>query len=137
MPRILDGLETTPVVAILGPRQVGKTTLALEIASATPSLYLDLENDADRARLGEPGWYLREHPDELPVLDEIHRVPDLFRTLRGVVDERRRAGRRTVQYLILGSAGIDLLRQSGESLAGRIACFRALPVQRARDRVSG
>ena len=125
--RVLVGIDSTPVVAILGPRQVGKTTLALEIASGTPSVYLDLEDDADRARLADPGWYLREHPEELLVLDEIHRVPDLFRTLRGVVDERRRAGRRSAQYLILGSAGIDLLRQSGESLAGRIAYFELCP----------
>lgn len=125
--RVLDGLATAPVVAILGPRQVGKTTLALEVAAGTPSLYLDLEDDAVRARLEDPGWYLREHPDELLVLDEIHRVPDLFRTLRGIVDERRRSGRRTGQYLILGSAGIDLLRQSGESLAGRIAYFELCP----------
>ena len=127
LPVVLESVETTPVVALLGPRQVGKTTLALEIAAGRPSLYLDLENEADRARLDDPGWYLREHPDELLVLDEIHRVPDLFRTLRGVVDERRRAGRRAAQYLILGSAGIDLLRQSGESLAGRIAYHELCP----------
>ncbi len=121
-------LENFPAVALIGPRQVGKTTLALEIADSRPSVYLDLESAQDRAKLSDPGFYLRQHLDRLVVLDEIHRMPDLFAELRGVIDENRRAGRRAGQFLILGSASMDLLRQSGESLAGRIAYCEMYPL---------
>lgn len=107
-------------VALLGPRQVGKTTLALDLAKDRSSLYLDLESDRDRDRLSEPVLYLQQHGDKLVILDEIHRMPQLFAQLRGIIDANRREGRRTGQFLILGSASIDLLRQSSESLAGRI-----------------
>lgn len=105
---------------MIGPRQVGKTTLAQDIAEARGALYLDLEDTNDRAKLTSPALFLRQYEDRLVVLDEIHRVPELFQTLRGVIDQGRRKGRRTGRFLILGSASIDLLRQSGESLAGRI-----------------
>lgn len=118
---IIDLLQGSPAVAIFGPRQVGKTTLARKIADGRPSLYLDLEREADRVKLSDPADYLRRHVEKLIVLDEIHRMPDLFTELRGVIDDNRRAGRRHGQFLILGSASIELLRQSGESLAGRIA----------------
>ena len=119
--RILQYLDETPAVALLGPRQVGKTTLARDIAAQTPdSLYLDLENPGDAARLAEPGRYLDLHTERLVILDEVQRMPDLFRVLRGQIDERRRRGRRTRQFLLLGSASDALLRQSSESLAGRI-----------------
>jgi uncharacterized protein len=108
-------------VALLGPRQVGKTTLAHEIAQETGALYLDLEAKADRAKLTEPALFLRGFEDRLVILDEIHRVPELFQTLRGLIDEGRRRGHRHGRFLILGSAAIELLRQSSESLAGRIA----------------
>lgn len=114
-------LEDFPAVAIIGPRQAGKTTLALQLAEHRPSLYLDLQLDTDRAKLDDPAPYLLEHKDKLIVLDEIHRVPELFSTLRAVIDENRRSGRRHAQFVILGSASPDLLRQSGESLAGRLA----------------
>ncbi len=107
-------------MALVGARQVGKTTLALEIARDREALYLDLESREDRAKLAEPALFLSNYQDRLVILDEIHRVPDLFQTLRGLIDQGRRAGRRTGRFLILGSASIDLLRQSGESLAGRI-----------------
>ncbi len=110
-----------PAVAILGPRQAGKTTLALQIAERRPSIYLDLQLASDRARLSDPAPYLAEHRDKLVILDEIHRVPELFATLRSIIDANRRAGRRHGQFVILGSASPDLLRQSGESLAGRLA----------------
>ena len=119
--RVLQYLEETPAVALLGPRQVGKTTLARAIAAEAPDcLYLDLENPDGAARLADPGRYLELHADRLVILDEIQRMPDLFRVLRGQIDERRRQGRRSRQFLLLGSASDALLRQSSESLAGRI-----------------
>lgn len=116
-----SALQRQAAVALLGPRQVGKTTLALSLAEKTPSLYLDLESRADRAKLSDPALFLERHEGRLVILDEVHRVPELFQTLRGLIDKGRRKGRRTGRFLILGSASIDLLRQSGESLAGRIA----------------
>ena len=114
-------------MALLGPRQIGKTTLARDIAAQTPdSLYLDLENPRDAARLADPVRYLELHAERLVILDEIQRMPDLFRVLRGQIDERRRQGRRSGQFLLLGSASDALLRQSSESLAGRIV-YEALP----------
>lgn len=113
-------LERQAAVALIGPRQVGKTTLALEIAANRKSLYLDLESPADRAKLSDPALFLAQLEQQLVILDEIHRVPEIFSTLRGLVDTGRRRGRRTGRFLILGSAAIDLLRQSSESLAGRI-----------------
>jgi len=114
-------------VALLGPRQVGKTTLALEVAASRPSVYLDLENQTDRAKLAEPELFLAQHEDKLVILDEIHRAPDLFMVLRGVIDKGRRAGRRTGRFLMLGSAAIELMRQS-ETLAGRIAFVEMGPL---------
>lgn len=107
-------------VALIGPRQVGKTTLAHAVASGRPSLYLDLENSTDRAKLAEPELFLARHEDKLVILDEIHRVPELFSSLRGIIDKGRMEGRRTGRFLLLGSAAIELMRQS-ETLAGRIA----------------
>ena len=97
-----------------------KTTLALEIAESAGAIYLDLESRADREKLAEPALYLDEYEDRLVILDEIHRVPELFQELRGLIDRGRRRGKRTGRFLVLGSASLDLLRQSGESLAGRI-----------------
>jgi uncharacterized protein len=119
--RIQEALSRQAAVALLGPRQVGKTTLALSLASDMEVLYLDLEAREDRAKLEDPALFLRAYEDRLVILDEIHRVPEIFQALRGLIDQGRRRGRRTGRFLILGSASIDLLRQSGESLAGRIA----------------
>lgn len=124
---VLAALEEMPAVALLGPRQVGKTTLAHAIAETRPSLYLDLESPADRARLAEPELYLAQHADKLVVLDEVQRVPELFKTLRGLIDVGRRANRRTGRFLVLGSASLELLRQSSESLAGRIRHLELTP----------
>lgn len=118
--RVLAALARQAAVALIGPRQVGKTTLALEIAAESGAVYLDLETAADRAKLTDPVAFLSRLEDQLVILDEIHRVPDLFQELRGLIDAGRRRGKRTGRFLILGSASIDLLRQSGESLAGRI-----------------
>ena len=120
-------LGQVPAVALLGPRQAGKTTLALEIAAGRPSVYLDLESATDRARLTEPELYFADHAGELVILDEIQRAPGLFETLRGVIDQARREGSGTGRFLLLGSAAIDLLAQSGESLAGRIAFIELAP----------
>lgn len=121
-------IDTNPAVALIGPRQVGKTTLALAFAEERQSIYLDLESDADRAKLSEPELYLEQHTDKLVILDEVHRLPNLFQNLRGLIDRGRRAGRRWGQFLLLGSASIDLLKQSGETLAGRIAYLEMHPI---------
>lgn len=127
-PLIEDELQHTPAVALLGPRQSGKTTLAREIAQPLGGVYLDLESARDRARLAEPELYLPEHLNQLVVLDEVHRAPDLFPVLRGMIDQGRREGRRAGLYLLLGSASLDLLKQSGETLAGRIAYMELGPL---------
>jgi hypothetical protein len=124
-------LERQAAVALLGPRQVGKTTLAMDISSQVPSVYLDLESTSDRQKLTDAESYLSAHDDKLVVLDEIHRMPEVFQTLRGLIDRGRREGRRTGRFLVLGSASIDLLRQSGESLAGRIAYVELGPIRLA------
>jgi len=128
-PRLLDTLAHAPATALLGPRQVGKTTLALEAAHASgqPFLYLDLESEQDRAKLEQAELYLGDHLDKLVILDEVHRAPGLFPILRGLIDRNRRAGKRAGQYLLLGSASLDLLKQSGETLAGRIAYLELAP----------
>jgi hypothetical protein len=118
--KVEDALDRQAAVALIGPRQVGKTTLALEMAETRPSIYLDLESKTDRDKLSDPELFLKSHEDQLVILDEIHRIPELFQTLRGLIDRGRRKGKRTGRFLVLGSASIDLLRQSGESLAGRI-----------------
>ncbi|ASY71971.1 putative AAA+ superfamily ATPase [Sinorhizobium fredii] len=125
---LIELVNANPAVALIGPRQVGKTTLALAIAKRRPSVYLDLESDADRAKLSEPELYLEQHVDKLVILDEVHRLPNLFQNLRGLIDRARRSGRRTGQFLLLGSASIDLLKQSGETLAGRIAYLEMHPI---------
>ena len=119
--RLNYALSYAPAVVLLGPRQVGKTTLALEISKSRPSVYLDLEDEDDRIKLADPTRYFADHARELVILDEVHRTPELFQTLRGVIDRGRRQGRESGQFLLLGSASMDLLRQSGESLAGRIS----------------
>ncbi|MBP7876038.1 ATP-binding protein [Candidatus Woesebacteria bacterium] len=118
---VQQALKRQAAVALIGPRQVGKTTLAHAISEAVPSLYLDLESSEDRNKLAEPALFLNLYQDQLVILDEIHRVPELFQSLRGLIDQGRRQGQKTGRFLILGSASMDLLRQSGESLAGRIA----------------
>jgi hypothetical protein len=121
-------LDEAPAAALLGPRQVGKTTLALEVASTRPAVYLDLESEADRAKLTEPELYLAQHENTLVILDEIQRTPHLFRSLRGLIDAGRRRGHGQGRFLVLGSASMDLLKQSSESLAGRIRYLELAPL---------
>ena len=120
--RLEKAVKRFPAVALLGPRQVGKTTLAREIVRERNSIYLDLESPEDLLKLRDPVSFLSGNSEKLVVLDEIQRVPDLFMVLRGLIDENRLTGRKAEQFLLLGSATMDLLRQSSESLAGRI-CY--------------
>ncbi len=119
-PILNEAIKNTPAVALLGPRQVGKTTLALAIGQTRPSIYLDLESPEDILKLSDPSTFLSEQKDKLIILDEIQRFPELFPILRGLIDKRRQMNKANGQFLILGSASIDLLRQSSETLAGRI-----------------
>lgn len=128
LPQLIEELQHSPAVALLGPRQVGKTTLALEVAKAIPGIYLDLESERDRTKLAQPELYLSDHLDKLVILDEVHRAPGLFPVLRGLIDQARQSGKRAGQYLLLGSASLDLLQQSGETLAGRIAYLELGPL---------
>jgi predicted AAA+ superfamily ATPase len=120
---VIEHLEQFPVVAILGCRQTGKTTLAHQVQDFLnkKSLYLDLELLEDRQKFNDPQLMLEQHTDKLLILDEIQQVPELFAIMRGIIDRRRRNGDKAGHYLILGSASPNLLKQSSESLAGRIA----------------
>ena len=118
---IESALAEQSAVGLLGPRQVGKTTLAHRLAAYREAVYLDLENPEDLALLSEPRAVLATYADRLVILDEVQRLPGLFQTLRGLIDQYRRAGRGVGCFLLLGSSSPDLLRQSAESLAGRIA----------------
>jgi predicted AAA+ superfamily ATPase len=137
LPAVQEALARQAAVALIGARQVGKTTLAHTISSQMPSLYLDLEAREDRNKLADPALFLRNYEDRLVVLDEIHRVPELFPTLRGLIDQGRRRGHKTGRFLILGSASMDLLRQSSESLAGRIAYVEMDPFNILETAASG
>jgi len=127
--KIYKSLETMPVVALLGPRQVGKTTLALEVAESInkESAYLDLELDSDLAKLSDPEAYLRRFENKLLIIDEVQRQPDLFRILRSLVDIRKRKGEKSGQFLLLGSASRDIIQHSSETLAGRIRFLELYP----------
>lgn len=125
--KVLRALGQQAAVGLVGPRQSGKTTLAHAVAAHRDALYLDLELPSDRQKLQAPEIFLREHCDKLVILDEIHRVPELFACLRGIIDEGRRTGYGVGRFLILGSAAIELLRQSSESLAGRISYISMHP----------
>ena len=127
--QIRAGLRRVPAVILLGPRQVGKSTLARSIVARDEgaAVYLDLERTADRNKLEDADSYLRATGHKLVVIDEVHRVPELFDTLRGVIDERRFQGDRCGHFLLLGSASLDLMRQT-ESLAGRVSYLEMTPV---------
>ena len=122
--------SVVPAVVLLGPRQVGKTTLARKIASSWPSgaVYLDMERPAARRRLDDADAYLRAQSGKLVVIDEMQRAPGLIEVLRGIIDDRRAAGERFGHFLLLGSAALELMQQSSETLAGRVAYLEMGPV---------
>jgi len=128
--QIVEDLKIFPAVAILGCRQVGKTTLAHQVQKQLkkPVLYFDLELLNDRAKFSNPQLMLEQHSDKLLILDEIQHVPEIFAVIRGLIDRRRRNGDKTGHYLILGSASPRLLKQNSESLAGRIAYLELPPL---------
>jgi len=132
-PSVEAALADYPAVALLGARQVGKTTLARSIGQARSAIYLDLERPSDRQKLIDPEAYLSLHRQRLVILDEVQHMPELFPVLRSLIDEGRRGGQTMAQssnrYLLLGSATGELLRQSGESLAGRVAYLELPPLQ--------
>lgn len=125
---IEKALKRSPSVALMGPRQVGKTTLALDIAEKIPSVYLDLENRLDLQKVANIENFHEENRDKLIILDEVQKTPEIFAALRGIIDKERRRGRKAGSFLFLGSASIELLQQSSESLAGRIAYLELFPI---------
>jgi len=128
-PTIEIALSDYPAVALLGARQVGKTTLARQIGDARSAVYLDIERPSDRQKLTDPEAYLSLHSKSLVILDEVQHMPEVFPVLRSLIDEGRRAGQTAGRFLLLGSATGELLRQSGESLAGRVAYLELPPLQ--------
>jgi uncharacterized protein len=128
-PSVDIALADYPAVALLGVRQVGKTTLARQIGDARPSVYLDIERPSDLQKLADPEAYLSLHSQRLVILDEVQHMPALFPVLRSLIDEGRRSGKATGRFLLLGSATGELLRQSGESMAGRVAYLELAPLQ--------
>jgi predicted AAA+ superfamily ATPase len=124
---IRQHLQLFPALVLLGPRQVGKTTLASRIADDTESVYLDLENPHELAKLEDARGFLAAQRGKLVFLDEVQRMPGLFQVLRGLIDEGIRENRTVGQFMMLGSASIELLRQSSETLAGRIAYMELSP----------
>lgn len=125
---VREALKRSPSVALMGPRQVGKTTIALDISESSPSLYLDLESRLDLERVRDIKSFHEVNRDNLIILDEVQRLPEIFTELRGIIDLERRKGKKSGMFLFLGSASIDLLQQSGESLAGRIAYLELFPI---------
>jgi len=129
LPYLQQALQWSPAVALLGPRQVGKTTLAMAIAQQQPAVYLDMENPRDHAKARDIELFHQTNHDKLIIIDEIQRLPELFATLRGLIDKERRLGKKAGCFLLLGSASMELLKQSSESLAGRIQYIELSPLQ--------
>lgn len=126
--KIREALERSPSVVLTGPRQVGKTTLAISISKTIPSVYLDLEDRLDLEKVRDIAAFHSENKDKLIILDEVHRLPEIFAQLRGLIDKQRRKGNKTGLFLFLGSASLELLQQSSESLAGRISYIELYPI---------
>lgn len=122
-PLIQEYLSIFPAVGLLGPRQVGKTTMVKSLKLDREGLYIDLEKASDRAKLVDPELFLKSHTDKTVILDEIQLMPELFAELRSLIDEQREPGR----FILLGSASPDLIRKSSDSLAGRIGYLELTP----------
>ncbi len=121
---VRDGIASNPVTAVIGPRQCGKSTLVKNLIRGNPDvIYLDLERPSDLRKLDEPEWFFTSQKEKLICIDEIQRKPDLFPLIRSLTDEWGRNGR----FLVLGPASRDLLKQSSETLAGRITYIRLTP----------
>jgi predicted AAA+ superfamily ATPase len=123
VPLLREYLSIFPAVGLLGPRQVGKTTLVKNLKLDRDSIYIDLEKASDRAKLVDPELFLKTHTDKTVILDEIQLMPELFAELRSLIDEQRELGR----FILLGSASPDLIRKSADSLAGRIGYLELTP----------
>lgn len=128
---VQNALASQAAVALIGSRQVGKTTLALQLGAMRPSIYLDMESARDRQKLHDARVFLTEYEDQLVIIDEVHHMPSLFAELRGIIDEGKRKGKGRGRFLLLGSASMDLMKQS-ETLAGRIA-YIELPILSVTD----
>ncbi len=126
--KIREALERSPSVVLTGPRQIGKTTLAISISKTIPSVYLDLEDRLDLEKVRDIAAFHSENKDKLIILDEVQRLPEIFAQLRGLIDKQRRKGNKTGLFLFLGSASLELLQQSSESLAGRISYIELYPI---------
>lgn len=126
--QLIKTLLRSATVVLTGPRQIGKTTIALQLAEHIPALYLDLEDDQDRSKVKEIKSFQQQNSGKLIILDEVQRVPEIFASIRGIVDQERRSGNRNGLFLFLGSASLDLLKQSSESLAGRISYHELYPI---------
>ena len=125
---ILNALKRSPAVALMGPRQVGKTTLAYTVTESLPSVYLDLENPLDQEKVRDIVAFHEANRTKLIILDEVQRLPEIFAPIRGIIDKERRRGNKVGQFLFLGSASMDLLQQASESLAGRVAYLELHPI---------
>ncbi len=121
--QLVEYMDIFPAVGILGPRQVGKTTMVKNLSASTDKIHLDLEKASDRAKLNDVELFFEPHHDKLIILDEVQMMPEIFQELRSVIDEDRRNGK----FILLGSASPELIRRSSDSLAGRIGYIELTP----------
>ncbi len=126
--QLVAALNRNPSVVLIGPRQIGKTTLARQMETVFQTIYIDLENRTDLLKISDIHAFHQENKDKLIILDEVQQTPEIFAQIRGIIDEQRRAGNKNKQFLFLGSASLDLLRQTSESLAGRISLLELHPI---------
>lgn len=126
--QLIKTINRSPSVVLIGPRQIGKTTLARQIATDFPSVYIDLEKRTDRLKISDIHSFHEANKDKLIILDEVQLAPEIFAEIRGIIDEQRRSGNKYKQFLFLGPASLDLLKQTSESLAGRIALLELHPI---------
>ena len=126
--QLVQALSSQASVALIGPRQSGKTTLAHKIAEDAEAVYVDLQRSSDRQMLVDPDQFFERNSERLVILDEIHTMPDIFSEMRGAIDRARMRERRTGMFLLLGSASLELLKRGSESLAGRISYVDLLPI---------